>query len=46
MVEQAEIDAVDLDVEKEVAAAYQLICESNVPKVEELNSYVFKKALA
>lgn len=46
VVEQAEIDAVDLDVEKEVAAAHQLICESNVPMVEELNSYVFKKTLA
>lgn len=46
VVEQAEIDAVDLDVEKEVAAAHQLIRESNVPKVEELNSYVFKKTLA
>ena len=46
MVEQKDIDAIDLDVEKEVAAAHQLVRESDVPRVEELNSYVFKKTVA
>jgi len=44
-VDQKEIDAIDLDIEKEVAAAYQLIRESDVPKVEELKNYVFKKTI-
>ncbi|MCD6581138.1 MAG: thiamine pyrophosphate-dependent dehydrogenase E1 component subunit alpha, partial [Desulfuromusa sp.] len=46
IVEQKDIDAIDLDVEKEVAAAHQLVRESDVPRVEELNSYVFKKTVA
>lgn len=43
---QSEIDAIDLDVEKEVATAQRLIRESDIPNVEELNKYVFKKAVA
>ena len=46
MVEQEDIDAIDLDVEKEVAAAHQQVRGSDVPRVEELNSYVFKKTVA
>ncbi len=45
-VEQKDIDVIDLDVEKEVAAAHQLVRESDVPNVKELNSYVFKKTVA
>jgi len=46
MVEQKDIDTIDLEVEKEVAAAHQLVRESDVPSVEELKSYVFKKTVA
>lgn len=41
-----DLDKLEDDVKKEVESAHQLVRESDVPKVEELDSYVFKKALA
>ncbi len=44
--DQAEIDGIDQDIEQEVEAAHRLVRESDVPKVEELKRYVFKKEIA
>jgi len=45
IVRQENLEDIDKDIEKEIAAAYRLALGSGIPNVEELNSYVFKKAV-